>query len=276
MSTFILTNAGEKTLLEWAIKSAGGAMKLKIFTNDATISPTTVAGDLTEATFSGYTERSLDRASWGAATTVDDKARMTYSVPQIYTFASDQDIWGHYITDASDNLLFVEKYDAARVQFSGDELTIVPKLIHNGVNPDALTPTTGAWVTSAGELKLMEWIFRGTGENLVLRLFKAFPGGGPDYGSVLADFTESDFVGYTSKTLTRASWNTAATVSGIAESSYNTEQSYTPGSDQDLWGWMLCTVGGELLVVQRYSAARSLVNGDEFILRPKFTLRSAV
>jgi hypothetical protein len=263
----LVTNAGEKTLLEWALKSAGGALKLKLFKNNATISPTTVAGDLTEADFNGYSARTLARASWNApSTNGDGKAEIRYSADQTYDFASAQSIYGYYLTDSSDVLIAVEKFTAVRNQVIGDQYVIQPGLT-------ITTSGTGAVVTNVGELTLLDWAIRSTGENVVLRLFKTSVV--PSATSVRTDFTESDFTSYTTRTLTRANWNAAATQGdGSAQIAYNADQDYTPGSDQTLWGYMYCKADGTLLWAEKYATVRNLVTSDPFTIQPRFSLVS--
>jgi hypothetical protein len=264
----IVTNAGEKTLLEWAFKSSGGALKLKLFKNNATVSATTVAGDLTEADFSGYTARTLARATWNApSTNTDGKAEIRYSEDQVYNFASSQSIYGYYLTDSSDVLLAVEKYSAVRNQVSGDEYTVQVGIV--------LSMLAGAdvVVTNAGELTLLDWMIRSTGENTVLRLFKSNTT--PSATSVRTDFTESDFTDYTTRTLTRANWNAAATQGdGSAQIAYNADQDYTPGLDQSLWGYMFCKTDGSLILAEKYATVRNLVTSDPFTIQPRVSLVS--
>jgi hypothetical protein len=263
----VVTNVGERLLLDWALKNAGGALKLKLFKNNATISAATVAADLTEADFTGYTARTLARASWNApATNADGKAEMRYSVDQVYDFGSDQSIFGYYLTDSSDVLVAVEKFAAVRNQIIGDQYVIQLGLT-------LTTSGSGAVVTNVGELTLLDWAIRGTGENTVLRLFKSNTA--VSATSVRGDFTESDFTNYTTRTLTRANWNAAATQGdGSAQSAYNTDQQYSPGTDQVLWGYMFCKPDGTLLWAEKYATVRNLVTDDPFTIQPRFSLVS--
>jgi hypothetical protein len=265
--SLVVTNQGERVLLEWALKSAGGALKLKLFQNNVTLSPTTVAADLTEATFSGYTARTLARASWNApSTNGDGKAEIRYSADQTYDFASNQSIWGYYLTDSSDVLLAAEKFAAVRNQISGDQYVVQLGLT-------LTTSGSGAVVTNVGELTLLDWMLRSTGENTVLRLFKSNTT--PSATSVRTDFTESDFTNYTTRTLTRANWNAAATQGdGSAQLAYNADQEYTPGSDQALHGYMFCKADGTLLWAEKYATVRNLVTSDAFTIQPRFSLVS--
>jgi hypothetical protein len=55
-------------------------------------------------------------------------------------------------------------------------------------------------------------------EDYILKLFKNDVT--PDQNFAVGSFVQADFTGYAAKTLTRALWNAAATVSSKAESSY--------------------------------------------------------
>lgn len=263
----LVTNQGERTLLEWALKSAGGALKLKLFKNDAIVGPNTVAADLTEADFNGYTARTLARASWNApATNGDGKAEIRYGIDQVYDFASAQSIFGYYLTDSSDVVLAVEKFGAVRNQIIGDQYVIQLGLT-------LTTSGSGAVVTNVGELTLLDWAIRGTGEATVLRLFKSNTA--ITATSVRTDFTESDFTNYTTRSIARANWNAAATQGdGSAQVAYNADQTYTPGSNQALWGYLFCKTDGTLLWGERYATVRNLVTNDPFTIQPRFSLVS--
>ena len=99
-------------------------------------------------------------------------------------------------------------------------------------------------VPNQGELELLDKMLRdtlSTDENYILHLYKN------DYTPVAAttstDFTEADFTNYVVKTLARATWNAAVTVSGKAESSYgSTPLSWTCGATgNNIYGYW---VGG--------------------------------
>ncbi len=59
-----------------------------------------------------------------------------------------------------------------------------------------------------------------TDENFILHLYKN--NYTPVAGTTSTDFTEANFTNYVVKTLARATWRAAVTVSGKAESSYGT------------------------------------------------------
>jgi len=65
-------------------------------------------------------------------------------------------------------------------------------------------------------------------ENLILRLYRI--NRTPALTDSTANYTEANFTSYAAKTLTRATWQTASTVSGKAQTTYGTQQSWTCGT----------------------------------------------
>jgi hypothetical protein len=107
----------------------------------------------------------------------------------------------------------------------------------------------------------------GTLEAWSLRLFKN------DYtpvvGSVLADFTQADFTGYSAKTLTRSqtgsTWGAASIASNIAQSEYATDQSftYTGATSQSVYGWYIVgATSGKVILAHRWTDGARVAVGD--------------
>ena len=127
-----------------------------------------------------------------------------------------------------------------------------------------------------GELELLDKMLKDaldTDESYLLKLYKN------DYtpadASVTASFTQADFTNYAGRTLTRAGWNAAVTVSGKAETSYGTgPQSWTCGaSGNTVYGYYVEGItSGTTLWAERFSTSRVLANGDVLNITPKFTL----
>lgn len=267
----LVTNFGERLLLEWALKSAGGALTLRLFRNDATILPTMVAADLTEANFTGYSARTLARATYSAAATnTGGVAEMAYSEDLVYTFGSDQSIFGFYLTDASGNLVAVNKFGAVRNFVTGAEYIIRPRFTFTSLGSAA------AVVTDAGERILLDWILRGTGGALTLRLFKnnlaSFTS-----ATVVADLTQADFSGYAGRSLARASWNAAATDgAGVGQIEYNTDPAWTPASNQGVYGYYVTDASNNIIWGQKFSSMQNLESPETFTMPVTFGLRSEV
>ena len=91
--------------------------------------------------------------------------------------------------------------------------------------------------------------------SLVLRLFKNnFT---PSNSSVLADFTEADFTGYSALTLTGGSWTTTQ---GDPTTGVYAQQAFTgTGTAQTVYGYYLTrTSSGRVWYYQRFESALSI------------------
>jgi hypothetical protein len=112
-----------------------------------------------------------------------------------------------------------------------------------------------------------------TNENHILRLYSnAYT---PISSAALGSFTESAFTNYAARTMTRANWNSAVTVAGKGETSYNAVQSWTCGTTGGtVTGYYVVGSAGTLLWAEAFSTARVLSSGDILNITPKFTLSS--
>jgi hypothetical protein len=129
----ITTNNGEVILLEWMLveEAFTDPVKLKLFSNNYTPVATSAVGDFTEATFTGYTEKTLDRDTWNAPSSSGGKGTITYP-EQTWTAGSSQTIYGYYITNnAEDEVLWAEKFASARALASSDVLNLTVRLTLN-------------------------------------------------------------------------------------------------------------------------------------------------
>jgi hypothetical protein len=131
-------------------------------------------------------------------------------------------------------------------------------------------------VPNVGEIELLDRLLKGaTSANdgdYTLYLYKN------DYtpvnGSTLANFTEADFDGYSSKSLAQATWaSVSLNGSSKAESSY-VQQSWTCGSvGNTIYGYYIKgDTSGNLLWAEKFSPYKALTNGDILNLVPVITL----
>jgi hypothetical protein len=106
------------------------ALTLRLFSNNATITDTTVAASVTEVTTGdGYTPINLTGSSW-AVSVVGNVPTATYP-QQTWTFTAPKgNIYGYYITNASGILLLAEKFATGpyNVQTSGDVISVTLSL----------------------------------------------------------------------------------------------------------------------------------------------------
>lgn len=112
-------------------------------------------------------------------------------------------------------------------------------------------------------------------ENYILKLFQNNVT--PDQTFVPGSLTEANFTNYAAKTLTRATWNAAVTVSSKAQSSYGSAaQSWTCGaSGNTVYGyWIEGATSSVCLWAERFAVSRVLASGDVLNLTPQFTLSS--
>lgn len=104
-STFVITNGGIALIQGWM--AVGPAripdqLWLHLYTNQPIITPTTVVGDLVEATFTGYSPQLIHDADWTVGSAVN--GRINSIAPNsaiayiIYTPGYEQDIYGMYLT----------------------------------------------------------------------------------------------------------------------------------------------------------------------------------
>ena len=112
-------------------------------------------------------------------------------------------------------------------------------------------------------------------ENYILKLFRNDVT--PDASFVPGSMTEANFTNYVAKTLTRANWNTAVTVSNKAQSSYGSAaQSWTCGTTGNtIYGYWVDGASSSItLWAERFATSRVLASGDVLNLTPQFTLAS--
>lgn len=105
----------------------GMNLTLRLFVNSVTIDKNTVAGDLTEASGSGYAAKSLTSGSWvqsGGGPTL-----ATYPI-QTFTFTGALgNVYGYYVTeDSTGHLVWGENQTPADIAVNGDKITVTPKL----------------------------------------------------------------------------------------------------------------------------------------------------
>lgn len=124
--TIVAPDSGELKLLEYIVSA--GSKILKLYSNDITPSDATVVGDLTEVGVSGYAAATLASVNW-TTTQVAGVSSAVYS-EQTYTFNTGVSLYGYYVTDTSNNLLWLERFDGAprEVPADGGTFSLTAKL----------------------------------------------------------------------------------------------------------------------------------------------------
>lgn len=129
--TGVVTNGGKGIIGDYSVNKQATSQNLilKLFKNDFTPVLGSVVGDLTEATFTGYSAITLTGASW--TNTPGDPVTMSYA-EQTFTSSADQtaqSIYGYYLVRATGGeLIIAERFTggAVTIQNNGDAIRITP------------------------------------------------------------------------------------------------------------------------------------------------------
>ena len=128
-------------------------------------------------------------------------------------------------------------------------------------------------VPNTGEVIILEALVNKTApQNLVLKLFKSNTT--PAETDTAATYTEADFTGYSSITLTGSSWGSA--VGGAPSSIAYAQQTFTSSAgsqNQDIYGYyMVQSSSGTLVLAERQASSFNVANnGDTIKLTPAIT-----
>jgi hypothetical protein len=131
-SALVVPDVGEVELLDKTLKDAlsvDESYTLKLYT---AISPAlgegSVAGDFTEATFTGYAAKTLTRAGWAGASTSSGTTSSSYA-QQSWSPTSAQTVLGYYVIGTTSGvLLWAEAFASSRSLQNGDTLLLTPKM----------------------------------------------------------------------------------------------------------------------------------------------------
>lgn len=123
---------GEILMLQYIVGLVdAGNPVLHLFGNNVTPTNSTVIGDLTQCTSAGYAPVTLISASW----TTTQSAGVTTAVysEQTFSFATNAQAYGYYVTDTSGNLLWLELFNGAPFSLpdGGGSISITTKMTLN-------------------------------------------------------------------------------------------------------------------------------------------------
>lgn len=133
----VTPDAGEIELLDKMLKDAlsvDESYTLHLYRSDTTPINTTVAGDFTDATFTGYSNQVLTRSTWGpASTNVGNKAESIYGSELAWTCGSTGDtVYGYWVEGTTSGVcLWAERFDSPRTLSQNDVLKITPRFTLN-------------------------------------------------------------------------------------------------------------------------------------------------
>lgn len=129
----VVVNNGEKVALDYLVGKVTTVrdLQLRLFKSNTTPDESTVVGDLTEATFTGYAVITLTGANW--TTAAGDPATGSYA-EQTFTSSADQtpeSIYGYYLTRVTDgDLIAAERFSNGPyvIANNGDTIKLTPTI----------------------------------------------------------------------------------------------------------------------------------------------------
>lgn len=120
---------GEILLLQYIVGMANADNPvLHLFSNDHTPSDSTTIALLDEVSSTGYTPVTLLSSSW--TTTQSGGVTSAVYSEQTFTFLTDATAFGYYVTNQSDQLLWLERFSGAPFDIpdGGGTISITAKL----------------------------------------------------------------------------------------------------------------------------------------------------
>jgi len=115
MIEFAIPDAGAPRDLDTLVRTILGTdepLQMRIFANDLVPQRGTVLANFVEATFAGYTRRTLNRSQWGVSVTGPDHVTriMLTTGPEVYTPTDGaQLIYGIYIVHPPDDTVVYQR-----------------------------------------------------------------------------------------------------------------------------------------------------------------------
>lgn len=133
MSLICPDQKGEILLLQYIVGLvSAGSPVLHLYSNNITPSASSVIGDLNEVTADGYAAITLVSSNW-TTTQVGGITTAVYS-EQTFSFNTDSTSYGYYVTNTSNQLLWLERFSGApfNIPDGGGTISITPKLTLSG------------------------------------------------------------------------------------------------------------------------------------------------
>jgi hypothetical protein len=115
-------------MLKTVLEAGDPGWTIHLFNNNYTPVLGSTAENFTETSFSGYSSVAMTRSTWQTATTSGSVAQIQFGAsPVTWTCTGSGDtIYGAYILDGSNNLLWAELFTSPRTLASGDVLNYTP------------------------------------------------------------------------------------------------------------------------------------------------------
>jgi hypothetical protein len=124
----LVPDVGEVALLDMMLSDASPeAQTLKLYKSNTAPAEGDTAVTYTEADLSGYSSKSLARATWNGASTATGTTSKTYP-QQTFSFTGTGTVYGYFVVKASaGTLLWAEKIFTSGQTFNnGDTLKVTP------------------------------------------------------------------------------------------------------------------------------------------------------
>ncbi len=126
---------GEVELLKRLLYANSGSENatLKLYSNNYTPAAGDTAGSYTEATFTGYSAKTLTSTqsggTWAVPATVSTVTSSTYGTTLTWSPTSSQTIYGYFVVGASSGILWwAELFASSKNLSNGDTLNLTAKL----------------------------------------------------------------------------------------------------------------------------------------------------
>mgnify|MGYP001197185523 CR=1 FL=1 len=125
----VVPDVAEIILLQYLLNMVAATHPvLHLYTNNLTPAEATVLGGLTESTEAGYAAITLPGTSWTTTQSVGVTTGV-YS-EQTFTYTTGVTVYGYYITNTSNQLLWLERFAGGPfiLPTGGGEIAVQPKI----------------------------------------------------------------------------------------------------------------------------------------------------
>ncbi len=129
--TLVCPNVGEILLLQYIVGLVdAGNPVLHLYGNNVTPSDTTIKADLTECTSTGYAPITLTSAGWTVAQDGGTGVTTVQYSERSFSFSTAARVYGYFITDTSNNLLWLERFTGAPYDIpdGGGAVAVLPAM----------------------------------------------------------------------------------------------------------------------------------------------------
>lgn len=128
----LVPDVGEVELLDKMLKDALSTDEdytLKLYKTDVTPAEGDTAGSYTEADFTGYAAKTLNRSGWAGATTTAGTTSTSYAQQSWSMTGTSQTIYGYWVIGVTSAVaLWAEKFAASRTLVDPSTLNLTPKM----------------------------------------------------------------------------------------------------------------------------------------------------